>query len=556
MTPSAPADTYAALLLARAPGVLGLVDREPLSPTAGCCDRTWWAWKFTDFPAPRFQEAVCFLAYLWATPLPGGRYRGNARLLDWIGLALDWWVGRQHADGSFDEAYPFERSLAATAFTSFYVAEALALLGEQVPVGPRERARAAVARAGAWLCRNDETHGLLSNHLAAAAAACQHAFRVGGDAACEMRSRHFVERILAHQSEEGWYREYEGADPGYQTHGSFYLARLLELGGDPRLSGSLARATRFLAHFVHPDGSLGGEYASRNTQTCYPAAFEMLAPHSAEAAWIAESQRPRLAASAAAGIGAVDAWNLFPMLNNLVFAHRAVAAPGWKPAAPREPAPEPGELHFPEAGLLRIRRPAYDAVVSLHKGGVVKAWDRRAGRLVLSDCGFVARSASGGLLTTAYYDGERESRLGAEGADVSGGAVRISRPTFDPLRFGAFRAFSISLGRFPWVARWLKQLLVHVLVYRRGRIDLSHARSIAWDERSLRIVDRVRSSALLTRLVRADRFAAVHMGSSRYFVDGDLEPPDTPDAETIDTSRLGQGVELRREVAFPELPTS
>ena len=44
---------------------------------------------------------------------------------------MRFWCTIQHADGSFDEAYPFERSLAATAFTTFYVGEALEFAGDE-----------------------------------------------------------------------------------------------------------------------------------------------------------------------------------------------------------------------------------------------------------------------------------------------------------------------------------------------------------------------------------------------------------------------------------------
>ena len=48
-------------------------------------------------------------------------------------------------------------------------------------------------------------------------------------------------------------------------------------GRDPELHQSLARSLEFLQHFIHPDGTLGGEYSSRNTTFYYPAGLEMLA---------------------------------------------------------------------------------------------------------------------------------------------------------------------------------------------------------------------------------------------------------------------------------------
>jgi hypothetical protein len=513
---------YAERILAQLKRTLGQIDREPLSPTAGCADRTYWAWKFVDFPAPRFQEAVCALAYAWATPLPGSPYHRDANLLAWVELALRWWASRQHRDGSFDEAYPFERSLAATSFTTFYVSEAVLILGDALSAETRAIVERAIAGAGRWLTRNDETHGFLSNHLAAALAASWHSFRITGERAHEDRARHFRDEILREQSREGWYREYEGADPGYQTHGSFYLARYEELSGDASLADSLERSFVFLAHFAHPDGSLGGEYASRNTQTYYPAAFEMWAHRSHTAAWIAEAMRPSVASGAAAGVDSVDAWNQYPLLNNLVFAHRASADRARTPLAPREPERSRAFTHFPEAGLVCVRRQRYDAVVATKKGGVIKAWDRATGRLAASDSGWIGRTTSGALVATQAFDEARPISVAEPVVEIGGEAVRVSRPTLSPVTLVGFRGFSLTIGRVPAAARWIKALLVHVLVYRKRAAGLALVRRIELGEAEIRVVDRLMGRARLVELVRAARFATIHMGSSRYFIPNEL----------------------------------
>ena len=139
---------YAAMILEQSPRALSQMDRDAMSPTAGCCDRAYWAWKFVDFPGARFQEALCALSFLYATQIEGNPYFQNARLLEWIGLGLRFWSSIQHRDGSFDEAYPFERSLAATAFTTFYVGEALEFLGDDLSPDLRARTRETMRRAG------------------------------------------------------------------------------------------------------------------------------------------------------------------------------------------------------------------------------------------------------------------------------------------------------------------------------------------------------------------------------------------------------------------------
>ena len=71
------AQVYFEAICREAPRVLGLMDREPLSPTRGCMDRTYWGWKFTDFPGARFQEGVCVLSFLYTSSAERNPYRGN-----------------------------------------------------------------------------------------------------------------------------------------------------------------------------------------------------------------------------------------------------------------------------------------------------------------------------------------------------------------------------------------------------------------------------------------------------------------------------------------------
>lgn len=546
---SDPAAPFLEAITARIPRVLGMLDREPFSPTHGCGDRNYWAWKFVDFPGARFQEGLCALAYLHAHPFAGSPYHANPRLREWIAAGFDFWAGIQRPDGDFDEAYPLERSLAATAFTTFYLAEAWGFLEGDLPEPTRERFLRGIERAADWLVRNDETHGFLSNHLAAAAGALLHAHRITGLARFEARGRYFLDRILEHQSTEGWYDEYGGADVGYQTHGSFYLARCLELGGPGELGESLERSFRFLAHFVHPDGSLGGEYASRNTQTYYPAAFEMLAASSGAARWIADALRPSVSSLAAAGLGSVDAYNLYPLLNNYVFAHRAAVLRGAEGAAPEPPQPESGSVHFPDAGLWVLRRPRYQLVVGLQKGGVVKLFDRERARLAGSDCGWIGRLRDGGVVSSQWEEPGRDVHVSDEEIRIEGRFAQISRPVMTPARFLAFRLFTLTLGRVPRVARWVKALLVRVLIYRKREVSLTFCRTIVPGDDGVEIRDRLAGSAQLARLERGEIFTTIHMGSSRYFVPHELALPGDGRGEAVPVDELTAGVERARRIA-------
>lgn len=516
-------DPYWPLIVGEAPRTLGFLDRDPLSPTAGCGDRTWWAWKFTDFPGARFQESMCVLSWLYATRQAGNEYHRSLALLSWIDLGLKFWVNIQNDDGSHDEAYPFERSLAATAFTGFYISEAVRFLGDAIDPSTKTEVLTALQRSGRWLCRNDERHGVLSNHLAAAAAALDRIHSLTGESDFRQRSSYFVDRILSRQSAEGWYEEYAGADPGYQTHGTFYLARIWQSTGDAALLDSIRRSTTFLAHCIHPDRSIGGEYASRNTQTYYPAAFEMLAGSDPVAAHIAERMRAAVSSGSAAGQRSVDAYNYFPLLNNLVFARDAFVR--GEAMTITDPVPAEGLTHFPDAGIARIDRPDSVIIVGTSKGGVVKVFNRRGACLVASDCGVVARLENGKPCSSQYLDRKRSVEVSANRVVVRGSLMGYSRPVMNPFRFLLFRLFMVTIGRSPMMARWIKDLLVRVLITKRKKLRIQFQRTITIDDTEVRVEDRL-SGRDLTRLHhiwRGHVFTTVHMGSSRYFVPQELQ---------------------------------
>jgi len=537
--------SYVAVLRSHSERVLSLLDRESYSPTCGCMDRTYWGWKFTDFPGARFQEGLCFLSFLYATPFEGNSFHQSEKLSKWIAGGFDFWAKIQRRTGDFDEAYPYERSLAATSFTTFYLSEAWQFAGGSLPPETADAFRSGLIKAGDWLCRNDETHGFLSNHLAAAAAALCHAHRITGEQRFNERSLYFLNKIFDHQSEEGWYDEYGGADPGYQTHGSFYLARIAQLTSNKAIDESLERSFRFLYHFIHPDRSIGGEYTSRNTQTYYPAAFEMMASRSPIARWIAEEMRPAIFTRSAAGLGTVDIYNLFPLLNNLVFAYQGFQENAECPTVPLGPPDEPGQVYFPSAGLLKVRRHRYDLFVGVHKGGVLKMFDRESREIVLSNSGYIGRLSTGKPLSSQWNDPDREVEIREDQILIKGSFFQTSRPVMDSYKFMAFRAFSITVGRVRKAAYWLKALLVKVLIYRKRTLDLSFERAIAFDDDGIRVTDNIRGPCDDVRELHCEQnFTTIHMGSSRYFVPNEL--PDIPEDEywdPVDVSRLREGVE-------------
>ena len=75
-----------------------------------------------------------------------------------------------------------------------------------------------------------------------------------------------LQTIANTQTNEGWFREYGGADIGYDSLTQSYLS-LIHFRSGHILAGEMAKKSlSFLQHFLHKDGSVGGEFGSRNTE--------------------------------------------------------------------------------------------------------------------------------------------------------------------------------------------------------------------------------------------------------------------------------------------------
>lgn len=515
---------YLSQALLQIPRLLSRMDREAPSKTYGSFDRTYWGWKFTDFSGPRFQEGLYALSWLYKADFKDNPYRKNKRLKEWIAAGFRYWQSLQHNDGSFDEAYPFERSLAATAFTGFYLGEAYLKIKDDLEPGQRDSIEKTFIKAGIWLCRNDEHHGVLSNHLAVAAAALDVFSSITGNKNFADRRDYFIARILAHQSEEGWYEEYGGADFGYQTHGTFYLACIWRSTRSAELLESLKLSVKLISHFIHPNRTLGGEYGSRNTSFYFPAGFEILASVCQEAAAIAKFMRQSISQQNAAGLAMMDAYNFCPMLNNYFFAHDHADEINGDLTLPFE---KEGRYEFPQAGLLVHVTKSYQAIFAPSKGGVLKIYSKNPAGSVFSDCGYWILTDDGSRISSQSFSRLNETSYSTDGGTVSTKFVIINQKVMSPLLFMVFRCFTMTLGRNKRVALYVKNTLVKVLISKRKTVNILLERKVDFAENSVTIEDRVEKGGKekFGKLRLDAKFSTIHMGSSRYYQPDELSLP-------------------------------
>lgn len=473
--PAPPRDAYLAEALPYLPSILQLLDRDPTSPTAGCFDRSYWHFRTMDFPSGMAQELALPLALAWKHPFPGSRWHGEPRLREWVLAALGFAARSAHADGSCDDYYPFERALGATVYSLHALAASWRLVEADDPA-----LRAFLAKRARFVAATGES-GVLANHHAIAAAALQEVFRITGDEAFARAARAKAREVLGHQHAEGWFREYEGFDPGYQTVTVDFLARYWKDSGDDEVLGGLERAVALLERVQHPDGAFGGEYGSRSTYHAQPHGFEVLGPRLPAAHRVAD----RLLRAFAAGRRASNdddrllGHHVYPCL---------LAWLDWAPRREATPAaPPPERTLFPACGVAIDRRDDAFLVAGLKKGGPFRAW--AGGRLLANDSGPVIELADGRRLV-AHLAHDAEIRE-EDGAWVSRGRFHeAKRERMTPAKSVLLRVVMLTAGRF---ARTLvRRLLQKRLILGRAPAPFSFERRFERTPRGFRVTDTIR----------------------------------------------------------------
>jgi hypothetical protein len=497
------------------PRILQMLDRNPLSPTHGCFDREYWHYRTADFPCGMNEEFALVLALAWATEHPQNPFFHNPRLRELVEASLRFAAKSAHPDGSCDDYFPFEKARGAAAFSLYATTESYQLLGFKDGA-----LLSFFARRGDWLLNHEES-GKLANPQALGALALQNVHTLTGEARFRAGMEALRDRALSWQHSEGWFQEYEGADPGYQTCTIAFLAKLRQKIGDARLTEPLRRAVQFAAHFMHPDGSYGGEYGSRNTHHFYPHGFELLARESAGALQVAELFLRK----------ALPCRTRYFNDDNRMCAHYVydwfqawrdyADVPGRSQVACLS---EPRTAWFAEAGLLVQRDARRCAVVAAHKGGVIKVTGETSP--VYSDTGPMVQLESGVVLVTHLVNRANDVKWDADARTLTirGTLCRRRAPIMTPAKQMVFRLLALTIGRCN--PNWLRLLIQKLFITGRAVTDATFARTIRLDGDVIEITDEIdlHGAGRPVAVIAAPDSTSIYVASSNAFQAANLLP--------------------------------
>jgi hypothetical protein len=519
--PSAARDAFAHEALAQIPKILTLCDRNPHSPTYGSFDRSFWQYKVVDFPSGMSQEFVLPLALAYGLPIPGNRYHQQPNLKTWAIAGMRYAASSSHPDGSCDDYFPFERAGGAAAFSLLACLDAYQLLECKDP-----ELLDFFQRRADWLAHHQES-GRLANHQALIVLCLDLIGELVGSDRWDSAQRDRLNQVLSWQSSEGWFQEYEGCDPGYQTLTISCLARLYdrwEARGDthPTLKAAILKAVNLAAEFVHPDGSFGGEYTSRNTYNFFPHGFELVGRwHPA-----ALSVNDRILAAIARGDAPCYADD------RIIGHHTWNYLLAWRDFVGDRPptqVPPIGRVWLADARIAIDRRldrqgRRVELFLALNKGGAFKLF--RGDRMVASDTQFSIQVRQGRQLKNAvgHLVGKYDLKLDTDEIWVRGKLGWAKQTQMTPLKLMILRAVMLTVGRF--FPNLIRRLLQQILIVGKQETPYRFLRHLRWDGDHWRVTDELRSpdwSKLESVGIGVDQ-TSIYVVMSRTYQSGQLQP--------------------------------
>ena len=499
-------DLFAREALAQIPKILTLQDRNAHSPTYGCFDRNYWHYKIIDFPSGMAQEFVWPLAFVYSLDLPHNPYLGREAIREWAEAGMLFAARSAHGDGSCDDYFPFEKAAGAAAFSLLACFESYSLLDLN-----DAELRTFFTRRADWLAEHEES-GRLTNHQALIVLCLEKAGRLLETDRWDGARARRLERVLEWQDEEGWFAEYEGCDPGYHTLTIGLLAQLHELRPTETVKVALEKAIGFAAHFVHPDGSFGGEYGSRNTYNFFPHGFELAGR------WLPEGLaiNDRFLAGLTNGLGVCYA-------DDHIIGHHTwsylLAWRYWQTERSIAALPT-GRAHFRRAGLLIDRRRDTALYVGLKKGGVFKFF--RGNRLVQSDTHMSVLTANHNAV--AHLIGDYDVQSSDDTIRISGALGWAKAKRMSPLNLVLLRVFMLTLGRFD--PDRVRKFLQRMLISGAEVAPFRFSRTFTWRGEELHVLDELTADSWsdVHAVGIGPAQTSIYVVMSRTFQAGQLQP--------------------------------
>lgn len=497
---------YIDFILKNIPKVITQIDRDEDSKTYGSCDRNHWHLKIRDFDSAILQQSGLALAFLYNLNFKDNIYYKNENIKKWAEATVYYWGKIQLNDGSYNEYYPFEHGFPPTAFSLYSSCETYKILNLKDKILEDK-----IRNTSKYLVNHIEKQAL--NQEIASITALYSAYTILKEQWIVDGLNVKLDNVLKQQSVEGWFPEYGGADLGYLSVSFDMLSEYYAMSKDERVLEPLNKIVDFIKYFIHADGTVGGEYGSRNTIYFLPNGIEVMCNLGNENALKIKQML----------FENVKKFNYFmDSVDDRYFSHYLLHS--FLRALSKEniceinldiklPCEEKHEKYFDNSGLVSFNNGIYHSIISLKKGGIIKIFKDK--REIGIDCGYRIPIGIGNTATTNWLDETYDITYKNNSCLISGNFNQIKQKVQSPIYHFGLRVVAFLLGNK--IINILKKKIILV----DNHIDIKFSRTIHLNEEKVLIEDYIYSPNKVT-IKKAPNSSLRHVASGKFFTTSDL----------------------------------
>jgi hypothetical protein len=337
--------------------------------------------------------------------------------------------------------------------------------------------------------------------------------------------------LLQMKNQEGWFSEYGGMDVSYLTVNLDFMIRYYELTGDNNALDAAKQIVQFIQYFIHPDGSLGGEYGTRNTEYFAPYGIEYLKKYCPVSHEIIHNLLGFIHQNGYLNLSCDERYYLHYLSHSFM---KSLVIYTYNPGTGILPHQKNFEKFFNESKIFIKSTPHYYFVTNLSKGGVFKVLNKHT-REMSTDCGYRLR------LSRDWYVTE----LPQQNNDCTVEKNRLSVScNFSKMNF--VRQSTIKLLALRFLSSVLGIRIIHFLrkmmIFGSGSTnDTTLNRIMTFEEDRIHISDTINIGKRSGILKLSSGLSMRHTASSRFFqlnvLHNSVEPQEFQITDTVTYER-------------------
>jgi len=488
---------YIPIVLHLVPRILTNLDRDRDSPTYGCFDRNYWHYKIRDYSSGLLQQCALTLALVYSHPFEGNIYYNKKIIRDYAISGITFCSRIQNRDGSFAEYWRGESSIPSTAFTLYAMCETCDLLH----IEPDGRC---ISRAVHFLSSHPEDQAL--NQEMASIAAIRYASRILENDQFKQISDKKFENFLTKFKSEGWFSEYGGLDLSYLTVNLDYLVRYYLLSHDDRALEAGKKIIQFIRYFIHPDGSIGGEYGTRNTEYFAPYGIEYFKKYCAISNKIIEQLLKYIYQDEYFNLSCDERYYLHYLNHSFT---KALIIYSYSNIEEKLPHESIFEQYFPESKIFIKSTKSYYLISNLSKGGTFKVMSKKSFQMS-TDCG--VRLTLDKNIYVSELPQDSLVQITPDSIRITGSLMKMNYIRQSTMKLLLLRILSLIFGYNS--TQFLKKLIIF------GQDDTSHMhyqRTLKCSEDTIHLTDYVNIGEEIAELRISDGLSVRHTASSKFF---------------------------------------